>query len=143
MLPNENSKLRKLRHLSGINVSLMQLEDGIGGMTSLQTLSQAILHGYGVRELEKLKHLRDLGLLNVRGENGSALSSSINKMQHLEKLLIESKSKYKVIDLHFTSSPMMLRELRLYAKLEKLPKWIPELQNLVVLTLKMSQLTDD
>lgn len=75
MLPNENSKLRKLRHLLGINVSLMQLKDGIGGMTSLQTLSQAILHGYGVRELEKLKHLRDLGLLNVRGENGSALSS--------------------------------------------------------------------
>jgi disease resistance protein RPM1 len=37
----------------------------------------------------------------------------------------------------------MLRNLRLHGRLEKLPEWIPNLQNLVELLLMRSQLTDD
>lgn len=148
MLPKEIGKLRKLRHLLSYKMYLNQLKDGIGGMTSLQTLGCVVLDGDGVvelvRELGKLKQLRDLRLLEVRGEYVSVLSSSINEMQLLKKLHITSKSMDEVIDLHLISISLpILRELRLHAKLEKLPKWILGLQNLVKLTLTFSQLTDN
>jgi disease resistance protein RPM1 len=88
-----------------------------------------------------------LSLVGVRREHGNALSSLLNKMLHLEKLRVGSKSRfqfdYEVIDLHLVSSPPMLRNLRLHGRLEKLPEWIPNLQNLVELLLMRSQLTDD
>lgn len=65
--------------------------------------------------------MRDLGLLQDRRENGSILSSSIDKMQHLEKLFFASSDTTKdaVIDLHFISPPTMLRKLTLCARLQK------------------------
>ncbi|MCH96853.1 NB-ARC domain disease resistance protein [Trifolium medium] len=149
--PNDISKLRKLRHLLGYNMSLFQLKNaGIGGLESLQTLSEVIIDKDGIeliRELEKLRQLRKLSLVGVRREHGSALSSLLDKMRHLEKLRVGSKSRiqfdYEVIDLHLVSSPPMLRNLRLHGRLEKFPEWIPNLQNLVELLLTRSQLTDD
>jgi len=68
-LPKEISKLRKLRHLIGTGLSLIQLKDGIGEMTSLQTLRYVNLGMEGavdvIKELGKLKQIKDLGLLNV------------------------------------------------------------------------------
>ncbi|GAU41224.1 hypothetical protein TSUD_129000 [Trifolium subterraneum] len=149
-MPKEIGKLRKLRHLLGDRMSLIQLKNCIGCITSLQTLHNVSLDGDGVgvaeliTELGKLKELRELGLVGIVREHGSYLSSSINEMKCLEKLDIESKSKEKVIDLHLISSPPpMLRNLTLSGKLEKFPEWIPELQNLVELRLVHSQLTDD
>ncbi|RHN67296.1 putative P-loop containing nucleoside triphosphate hydrolase, leucine-rich repeat domain, L [Medicago truncatula] len=148
-MPKEICKLRKLRHFLGYNMSLIQLKDGIGGMTSLQTLRDVYLDGGEnevvklIQELGKLKHLRELVLIGVRSGYMSAISSSINEMQKVEKLQIRANGYDTVIDMHLNSPPPMLRHLTLDGKLEMLPLWIPKLQNLVKLKLKYSQLTDD
>ncbi|KAI5409152.1 hypothetical protein KIW84_054817, partial [Lathyrus oleraceus] len=147
-LPKEISKLRKLRHLISTNISLIELKSGIGEMTSLQTFRNVDLNMDGaaevIKELGKLKQMRDLRLLNVHEEDGSILSSSINEMKHLEKLNVElSFQSNKSIGLDLISAPMMLRKLSLLGMLKKLPKSIPELQNLVVLRLTQSLLTKD
>jgi disease resistance protein RPM1 len=145
-LPKEFSKLRKLRHLIGGRVSLIQLEDGIGEMTSLQTLYNVDLDtdvaGKIIKGFEKLKQMRFLALRNVRREDVIILSSSINEMQHLEMLNIESRG-FEVIDLDLISLPTKLRKLGLCGILQKLPEWIPKLQNLVQLTLSHSQLPEN
>ncbi|XP_061375338.1 disease resistance protein RPM1-like [Gastrolobium bilobum] len=144
-LPREISKLEKLRHLrlSGAT-SLIQLKDCIGLMTSLQTLNEVNDDGGGaklIRELGKLMELRELHITGVRKEHGSTLCSSVNEMQYLEKLQIQGKDS---IDLHFISSPpRKLRKLFIYGMLSKMPEWIPELQNLVKLSLTLSRLADD
>jgi disease resistance protein RPM1 len=61
----------------------------------------------------------------------------------LEKLFIETKYKDEHIDLSFVSCPPLLRKLRLKAKLNKLPEWIPKLGNLVELSMSYSLLTED
>ncbi|CAJ2639939.1 unnamed protein product [Trifolium pratense] len=140
MLPKEINKLGKLRHLSGMHLYLIELEDGIEEMTSLQTLRNVDLHMEGAEKmitgLGKLKQIRDLGLVNVRRKDGIILSSSINEMQHLERLVVVSRHEersYEVIDLNLISLPTKLRKLTLSGILQKFPEWIPKLQNLVQL----------
>jgi len=104
-MPKEICKHRKLRHLLGDEMTLFQLKNSLRGMTSLQTLHQVslvILDEYGekinkdgdviklIRELRKLKQLRNLGVMDVKEEQGSTLCSSINEIQNLEKLNIVS-----------------------------------------------------
>ncbi|MCH92213.1 NB-ARC domain disease resistance protein, partial [Trifolium medium] len=81
-------------------------------------------------------------------EHGSTLSFLlINEMRQLEKLRIGLKARplfpLDVIDLNLVLPPPMLRNLRLYGKLEKFSEWISEFQNLVELRLKYSHLADD
>ncbi|XP_045827052.1 disease resistance protein RPM1-like isoform X3 [Trifolium pratense] len=149
-LPKEISKLRKLRHLISKKLSLIQLEEGIGEMASLQTLHSVDLNTDGaakiIKGLGKLNQMRDLRLVNVRREDGIILSSSINEMQHLERLYVKairSEDDYEVIDLDLISLPTKLRKLKLHGILQKLPEWIPKLQNLVELFLGHSRLTED
>ncbi|PNX78596.1 disease resistance protein rpm1-like, partial [Trifolium pratense] len=145
-LPKEISKLRKLRHLIGYRLSLIQLKDGIGKMTSLQTLCSVDLGKGGaevIKELGKLKQIRDLVLVNVHTEDVSILSSAIDEMKRIEKLSVSSFDIHTFIDLNLISPPTKLRKLQLHGKLQKLPKSILELQNLVVLKLSKSKLTED
>ncbi|KAJ1422982.1 P-loop containing nucleoside triphosphate hydrolase, partial [Sesbania bispinosa] len=146
--PKEISRLRKLRHLlCHSRLCCIQLKDGIGSMTSLQTLKKVEMDEDGgeapVRELGKLSQLRELSLDGVKKVHRSALCSSISGMQHLETLHIVLASGYGAFDFHVTTPPPMLRKLHLHGKLNKLPQWIPELRNLVKLTLSYSHLTDD
>jgi disease resistance protein RPM1 len=146
-IPKEIGKLKKLRHLMGTRISLIQLKDGIGGLKSLQTLNNVWLDEDGagkiIRELGKLKLLRDLRLFCVEVEHESDLSLSINQMQHLEKLVISFSVLNEVVDLHLISPLSTLQNLSLFLKIEKLPEWIPKLQNLVNLELSYSELIDD
>ncbi|WJX37528.1 hypothetical protein P8452_25285 [Trifolium repens] len=152
-LPKEICKLRKLRHIIGYNISLIELKDDIGGLTSLQTLRGVHLNDGEddsdnrvidlIQELGKLKQLRELVLHGVKTRYMSALSSSINEMQLLEKLFIKPIYTDVVIDMHLNSPPPMLRHLHLIGKLEKMPEWIPKLQNLVKLKLNNSHLKHD
>jgi disease resistance protein RPM1 len=151
-LPKEICKLRKLRHLLGSEMSLILMKEGIGGMTSLQTLSRVYLDKGEkdnsvvelIQELGKLKELRELVLEDVRGKHMGALSSSISEMQQLEKLCInETTPSYEPIDLHLNSPPPKLQILKLRGEFEKLPEWISKLQNLVMLDLKPSILRYD
>uniref|UniRef100_K7K3H9 Uncharacterized protein n=1 Tax=Glycine max TaxID=3847 RepID=K7K3H9_SOYBN len=90
-MPKEICKHRKLRHLLGDEMTLFQLKNSLRGMTSLQTLHQINKDGDVIkliRELRKLKQLRNLGVMDVKEEQGSTLCSSINEIQNLEKLNI-------------------------------------------------------
>jgi disease resistance protein RPM1 len=134
-------------------MSLILMKEGIGGMTSLQTLSRVCLDEGEkdncvvelIQELGKLKELRELVLEDVRGKYVRALSSSISEMQQLEKLCIHepTTSPSELIDLHLNSPPPKLQILKLRGEFEKLPEWISKLQNLVMLDLKPSILRYD
>ncbi|RHN67256.1 putative leucine-rich repeat domain, L domain-containing protein [Medicago truncatula] len=138
-LPKEISKLRKLRHLIGHRLSLIQLKDGIGEMKSLQTLRRVSLDMDGAAEvikgLGKLKLIRDLGLLEVHKENERIFSFSINEMQHLEKLRVLNFKYNNFVDLNLISPPTMLQKLILNGRLKEFPEWMFALQNLTVLRL--------
>ncbi|MCI02626.1 NB-ARC domain disease resistance protein [Trifolium medium] len=64
-------------------------------------------------------------------------------MQQMEKLHIRAIGYNTVIDMDLSSPHPMLRHLTLDGKLEKLPEWIPKLQNLVKLKLDNSGLKHD
>jgi len=95
-MPKEICKLRKLRQFLGYRMSLILLKDGIGGMRSLQTLTEVYLDDDEdendnrvvelIQEIGKLDQLRELGLVGVRSKYMNAISSSISQMQQLEKL---------------------------------------------------------
>ncbi|KAK7316743.1 hypothetical protein RJT34_00425 [Clitoria ternatea] len=158
-IPREVRKLKKLRHLIAYHLNYkedfvmswdwdkgIQMNDGIGSLTSLQTLCLVEADHGGVeliRELEKLTQLRLLWLNHVKQEYGSALCVSISEMHHLESLHITAIVEDEVIDIQFTSPPAQLQQLRLRGKLEKLPEWIQELQYLVRLSLSYSKLNHD
>ncbi|RHN67288.1 putative P-loop containing nucleoside triphosphate hydrolase, leucine-rich repeat domain, L [Medicago truncatula] len=157
-MPKEICKLRKLRHLLGNFMSLIQLKDGIGGMTSLQTLNSVYLDDYEdendnrvvelIEELGKLKQLRELSLSGLKSKYMSGISSSINEMQKLEKLSIKGvgigMGYGAFIDLDLNSPPPMLQRVKLQdLKLNKLPEWISKLQNLVKLNVSLTREVND
>ncbi|OIV89106.1 hypothetical protein TanjilG_27608 [Lupinus angustifolius] len=150
-MPKEINKLKKLRHLLANHTSWgfgngIQMMEGVGDLVCLQTLRQVETDYRGeelVKELEKLRQLRLLGLINVKQEYGTSLCSSINEMQHLEKLYIDAIPFDEVIDLCSISPLPLLQKLRLRGKLIRMPKWIPRLENLVRLSLISSKLIRD
>ncbi|KAK7272902.1 hypothetical protein RIF29_13944 [Crotalaria pallida] len=153
-MPREINKLKKLRHLLAnhtiwfFNNGIQLMKEDIRGLEFLQTLRQVETDYGGVElisEIEKLKQLRLLGLIHVKQEHGRALCSLIVHLQQLEKLYIDAISFAEVIDLHHISSPpeLPLQKLRIRGKLERFPEWIPNLQNLVNLSLVSSNLTND
>ncbi|XP_057431307.1 disease resistance protein RPM1-like [Lotus japonicus] len=150
-LPREINMLTKLRHLLAYDISKgvgygIQLKNGIGDIESLQTLREVEADHGGIeliKELERLTELRMLGLTNVKGEYTSALCSSINNKQHLEKLYITAVNGKEVIDLHHHVSAPRLRKLRLTGRLNNFPHWVRNLNLLVKLSLSHSMLTHD
>lgn len=154
-LPVEINKLTKLRHLLAYNrrtyssitgESGVRMIQGVGGMTVLQKLYHVEVDHGGlelIAELKKLKQLRKLGLKNVKREYGNALCESIEEMKCLESLHISAINENEVIDLQFISSLPQLRQLHLFGRLEKLPNWVPRLEQLVRLSIRFSKLKED
>ncbi|GAU48389.1 hypothetical protein TSUD_118150 [Trifolium subterraneum] len=158
-LPQEINKLTKLRllpvyyrryegHYDMLNFTTgVQLQEGIGGLVSLQKLYflEADYGGIGlIQELKMLTQLRKLGIRCVRGEFGNALCATIQAMNRLESLNITAKAKNEIIDLDSLSvPPPNLKVLNLKSRLTKLPDWIPNLNNLVKLRLGLSNFEDD
>ncbi|XP_014517962.1 disease resistance protein RPM1-like isoform X1 [Vigna radiata var. radiata] len=149
VLPKEITKLRKLRHLLTPSSAFSSIEwKDIGGMTMLQKIPQVRMEddGEAIKEVGKLKQLRNLRVLCFGGEHITLLFSSINEMEHLQALRIEKSGDRSVVDLN-TTLPRFpwskLRKLFLDMKLERLPNWIPQLKNLERLTLRHSDLTND
>jgi disease resistance protein RPM1 len=156
--PTEIFRLYKLRHIlahsddleikkSFYSVRGVKVHEGVGCLNDLQALSliEANHHGVGLfEELGKLSQLRMLGISNMTAERGRALCTSIQNMVHLKNLTVFSISENEIIDLQSISSPpQFLEHIFLWGRLEKLPNWILELQNLVTLILFFSSLKED
>ena len=143
-MPEEISKLTKLRHLLSYFTGLIQWKD-IGGMTSLEEIPPVFIDDDGVviREVGKLKQLRELWVVKFRGKPEKTLCSVINEMPLLEKLLINRADESEVIDLYITSPMSTLKKLVLRGTLTRLPNWISQFPNLVQLYLSGSRLTND
>ncbi|KAL2322762.1 hypothetical protein Fmac_027141 [Flemingia macrophylla] len=145
-LPKEISNLRKLRHLLGISISCDEKKEFLGSLTLLEKIHILNLDGdrVEIRELEKLKQLRDLRVRCFKAKQTDALCFSIDKMKFLEVLHIDAGERGgEIIDLPLMSSLSTLRKLFLRGILLKIPNWISQLQNLLKLSLKGSELTDD
>ncbi|XP_029126942.1 disease resistance protein RPM1 [Cajanus cajan] len=153
-IAKEISKLRKLRHLLGDTLSSIEVMDSLGSMTSLEKIRVLKIDpdGLVIKELGKLKHLKDLRIASFREEHTNTLCASIHEMQlealHIYeplwiKIRLYPEDDNEIIDLPFMSSLSTVRKLCLNGKLKKLPNWIPQLQNLVKLSLKNSDLTND
>ncbi|ESW18570.1 hypothetical protein PHAVU_006G052300 [Phaseolus vulgaris] len=147
-IPKEITKLQKLRYLLTPNCASSSIEwKDIGGMTMLQKIPQVRVEfdEVAIREVGKLKQLRDLRVLCFSGDHNNVLCSSIKKMEHLQALRIETSGHHRseVVDLNITLPNFKLKKLFLDMKLERLPNWIPQLHNLERLTLRHSDLTND
>ncbi|KAL7176963.1 hypothetical protein ACSBR2_030323 [Camellia fascicularis] len=138
-LPFDISRLRKLRHLFVVGV---KIRGGIGGLEELQNLWFVEKNDGLIKELEKLRQLRKLGIRKLEREHGRALCAAIEKMKYLQHLEVLASNDDEILDLQYISSPpQYLQRLELVGRLEKLPDWIPKLQNLVTLRLWGSGLT--
>jgi disease resistance protein RPM1 len=155
-LPIEIFRLSKLRHLlahshdyeiksSFHSVRGVKIHEGIGCLKDLQTLASVDDLGVGLfEELRKLCQLRTLGITNMTAKRGRALCISIQNMVHLKILVVGSISEDEILDLQSISSPPPFLEcIYLRGRLEKLPNWVLELQNLVTLILFFSSLKED
>jgi disease resistance protein RPM1 len=157
-LPIEIFRLYKLRHILAnfhdleiksnfFSVRGVKVHEGVGCLNNLQMLSliEANHHGVGLfEELGKLTQLRILGISNMTAELGRALCTSIQNMVYLTNLIVVSISEVEIIDLQSISSPpLFLEHVCLRGRLEKLPNWILELQNLITLLLYFSSFDED
>ncbi|KAL2956377.1 hypothetical protein AAZX31_18G080300 [Glycine max] len=148
-MPEEIGKLKKLRHLLAYDMIMGSiLWKNIGGMTSLQEIPPVKIDDDGVviREVGKLKQLRELTVGNFTEKHKETLCSLINEMRLLVKLKIGTfytADESEVIDLYITSPMSTLRKLVLFGKLTRLPNWISQFPNLVQLYLGGSRLTND
>ncbi|CAL5347955.1 unnamed protein product [Camellia sinensis] len=155
-LPFDISRLHKLQHLIAYSRNYesdyfndiigVKIQGGIGGLEELRNLWHVEIHhddGLGqIKELEKLRELRKLGITKLERQHGRALCAAIEKMKYLQRLSVWASSD-EILDLQYISSspPQYLQYLQLSGCLEKLPDWIPKLQNLVSLCLFGSALT--
>ncbi|KAJ6962832.1 NBS-LRR type disease resistance protein [Populus alba x Populus x berolinensis] len=154
-LPVDILKLQKLRHLLVYRYETHESDDQIrnkhgfkapaqiGNLLSVQKLCflEADQGQKLMSELGRLIHLRRLGIIKFRKEDGRDLCSSIDKLTNLRALSVTSITESEVIDLEYLSSPpQFLQRLYLTGRLERLPDWILSLDSLVKLVLKWSRL---
>ncbi|GMN52070.1 hypothetical protein TIFTF001_021216 [Ficus carica] len=156
-LPIEIKKLKNLRHLSAyffneeIEYSLdsycgVRVEEGIGRLEELQTLSRVEADSSGIgflNELRSLRKLKCLDISKVTAEMEKVLGASIEQMKCLEELFLISTNEDEVLDLNCISSPPPLRFLKLNCRLKALPVWISELHHLQGLELNFSRLNGE
>ncbi|XP_057512833.1 disease resistance protein RPM1-like [Actinidia eriantha] len=144
-LPGEVGDLFHLRYLS-LRDTKTKIHEGFGRLEALQKLYFVEAnHGpSSFEELRKLRQLRKLGIKKLKSEDGRALCTVIEKMNHLESLDVYSITNDEILDLqHIAFPPQFLRRLYLKGRLEKLPVWISKLENLVKIHLRWSRLTED
>ncbi|KAL7209224.1 hypothetical protein ACSBR1_030873 [Camellia fascicularis] len=153
-LPFDISRLHKLQHLIAYSRNYkseyfnhiigVKIQGGIGGLEELQSLWYVETNHGLIKQLENLRQLRKLGITKMEREHGRGLCAAIEKMKYLQHLSVRATSGDEILDLQYISSsspPQYLQHLELVGRLEKLPDWIPKLQNLVRLHLWASGLT--
>jgi hypothetical protein len=112
---------------------------GIRKLKNLHTLWEVnVGRGNNVlRDIRMLKTLRKLGVSGISKKNDRAFCLAISNLNRLESLSVSSAGTpgFRGCLDEISSPPENLLSLKLYGNLEKLPKWIKELQHLVKLKL--------
>ncbi|GMP78461.1 hypothetical protein CsSME_00034382 [Camellia sinensis var. sinensis] len=113
-LPFDISRLRKLRHLlayfdnneseSLVGPVGVKIQRGIGGLEELQNLSYVETNHGLIKELEKLRQLRKLGITKLGREHRRALCAAIEKMKYLQHLSVTASRIDGILDLQYISS---------------------------------------
>ncbi|THF97419.1 hypothetical protein TEA_007294 [Camellia sinensis var. sinensis] len=117
-LHEEVGNLFLLRYLS-----IRNTKGGIGGLEELQSLWFVETNDGLIKELEKLRQLRKLGITKLEREHGRALCAAIEKMIYLKHLSVWASGADEILDLQYISSPpQYLPCLELVGHLEKLPE---------------------
>ncbi|GMY30895.1 disease resistance protein RPM1-like [Fagus crenata] len=152
-LPVEISGLSKLRYLAAyiedcdieFNINFRQGVKIHSGISCLQSLERIEANNTAlITELGSLGQLRKLEISKLKRECGIALCTTLKKMSYLRSLKISATSEEEFLELQLMSSPPpLLQTLSLRGRLEKLPKWIPQLKSIVKIGLIFSRLMDD
>ncbi|KAL5547624.1 hypothetical protein UlMin_002855 [Ulmus minor] len=166
-LPKSIGKLRNLQNLFLFNSRVRELPVKINKFPNLQQLGSYFsneknwifykfidriedtrrLEDSGgaslIKDLDKLRKLRKLGISKLIREDGRKLGSSLKKMQYLESLYLLAINEDEVLDLASICPPPTLSYLSLLCRLENLPCWISNLLNLQSLHLFLPRLTDE
>ena len=80
------------------------------------------------KELGNLIRMRELGITELKVEDGKNLCASIEKMEHLCSLYVNSASKEEYLDLNYVMiSPQLINSLILGWRLDEIPAWICKL----------------
>ncbi|KAL7176929.1 hypothetical protein ACSBR2_030294 [Camellia fascicularis] len=116
-LPFDISRLCKLRHLLayfcdfiseylglGFLIVGVKIQGGIGGLEELQSLWYVETNDGLIKELEKLRQLRKLGITKLEREHGRVLCAAIEKMKYLQRLSVMASRRDEILDLQYISS---------------------------------------
>ena len=125
--------------IAGVEVS-----QGIGCLKLLQKLSLIKANnknGSIVEELGNLTELRKLGITELKNKGSCDFCASIEKMENLSSLYVESTNEFLDLN-HVKKSPQMIENLFLGGRLHNIPEWILSLKGLFKLELKWSQLAE-
>ena len=97
-----------------------------------------------IQGLENLTQLRKLGVVELAKEDEARLCQSIGKMPNLHSLSVTSLNLEVplVLDSMSKNPPAFLQRLYLKGPLQKVPKWISSLHDLVRIRLKWSSLPE-
>ncbi|CDP06250.1 unnamed protein product [Coffea canephora] len=143
-VPKAIGKLQHLEFLDLSNTRVRELPMEILKLQKLRVLTVSQL------EIGKLTQLRELGIANLRREDGKELCSSLANLTSLQELSVYSIGKgddHEMIDLNHPSlsslSSSFLQSLRLlilHGRLEKMPQWVAHLHGLVRIDLDWSRL---
>lgn len=156
-LPSGITRLANIRHLLAYRYYSGQhppyyyalgvtLPQGIGQLRELQKLTyvEATQENGTLAELGNLTHLKRLGIVKLRKDDGECLCSSVAKMTELLSLSASSISVEEPLDLGLLNpAPPRLERLYLRGQLTELPRWIFSLHNLVRIRLRWSRLSED
>ncbi|KAL5547635.1 hypothetical protein UlMin_002866 [Ulmus minor] len=124
----------------------LKIQGEVGCLHNLETILMIEEDSGGaslIKDLDKLRKLRKLGISKLTREDGRKLGSSLKKMQYLENLYLLAINEDEVLDLAPICPPPTLSFLSLHCRLENIPCWISNLWNLQSLHLFFSRLTDE
>ncbi|KAL7176951.1 hypothetical protein ACSBR2_030311 [Camellia fascicularis] len=109
-LPFDISRLHKLRHLLAYSCNYeseywvdlivgVKIQGGIGGLEELQNLWFVETNHGLIKELEKLRQLRKLGITKLEREHERTLCAAIEKMKYLQHLIVRASRDDEILDL--------------------------------------------
>ncbi|KAL6349946.1 hypothetical protein AAG906_002053 [Vitis piasezkii] len=161
-VPKAVLQLEKLRHLlvyrynmeSVLPFDIVQgfkAPKRMGALKNLQKLSFVKASGQHrmsrqrkmIQGLENLTQLRKLGIVELAKEDGTSLCHAIVKMRNLHSLNVTSLDKEEPLELDAMDPPRLLQRLYLKGPLQRFPRWVSSLHDLVRIRLKWSSLTED